>query len=305
MRHPADFFVKAMLIHMPAAGDADVVKRLTDWGFLQPLAEEQKFYLQFLRSSLVEGGPNAPPVGFNALDPLHRPSMRYLRDQKVYEYFYRNASMEEAWEILSHPDKRLVVEQALMARIQSKTIAIQINKKRNWLLTEHGVELYKHYFWNVDLLTFDEWGRFLYGRSAMYERQMNLLTATPALALHLLQVEQQVESKQMLLDVQRHCYFTFIEVATKPGTDPAKIKAMQVLGKTVIEAHEALQTSDTILNEVLEKFEKFRMLRNEQTPPSIKALAPKGNYSNSGIAEKKEEPAQKRSEDDDPEPTTH
>jgi hypothetical protein len=288
VRHPAEFFIKAMMIQMPTLGDPDILKRLEDWGFLKPLAEEQKFYIQFIRSDLAPGGQNVPPPDFNYSDRLSRSSMRYLREQQVYEYFYPMAAMNEAYDILRTPDKRLLVDQGLLARLPFKILATQLNRKKNWHLTETGVELYKHYFCNVDLLTFDEWGRFLYGRSMLYERQLNLLVASPQLALHILQVEQQVESKQMLKDVQRCAYFTYMEVANKPGTDAAKIKAMGVLAKTVIDSHEALSTSDTVLGDVLKKFEKFRMERPEASPQSMAQLAPRGNFTGSGIKAKDE-----------------
>lgn len=277
MRHPAEFFIKAMMIHMPTLTDADVQKRLEDWSFLSLHTTDQKFYLQFLRQSIQL------PESFNPTNKLHRPSQRFLRDQQVHEYFWRTPQMEEAYDILVNPDKRYSVEQALMARLDLKMAAAKLNQKKNWLLTEGGLQTYKHFFWNVDLLTFDEWGRFLYGRTALYERQMDLLTATPQLALHLLQIEQQVEGKVMLQDVQRCSYFTFMEVQAKPGTSQDKIKGMAILGKTIIDAHEALSTSDTVLADVLKRFEKFRMERPKSSPPSIAQLAPKGNFTNSGL----------------------
>jgi hypothetical protein len=290
MRHPAEYFFKAQLISTPSITDGDLLQRASDWSFFPPLAGEQKDYVTHLRASL--SGTDAPPPGFNPHDRLHRPSIRYLRQQKVYEYFWPDSAMQEAWDILRQPDRRMVIEQMLMARIDPNIGVKQINMKKGWKLTIPGILAYKHYFWNVDLLTFDEWGRFLYGRSMLYERHIDLQMAQPNLALHLIHVNQQIESKDMIQEVQRHAYFLFMELANKPGTDPAKTKGMAVMGKLVLEAHEALSTSDMALKDVLKNFEKFRMERPMAIPPPMKELAPKGNFSNSGIdAEKVTEPS--------------
>jgi hypothetical protein len=271
--------MKYLLIKDPTQSDAEVMKVLEDWGYLSP----EPTFLAFLRQSI-------PPVpaGWNPADRLHRPSMKYLRDQEVYELFYPTNGIEDAWGYLSEPSKRMVVEQILLARLDLHVAAQKVNRQYNWHLTEEGLMMYRHYFWNVKLLTFDEWGRYLYGRSAMYDRYMALLHSGPKLAFFHLRLEQTLESKKMIQRTQEIAYFALEEVNLQPGVKADKVKAIGVLGKVVTDCHNALSTSDMALSAVLKEFERFRMEHPELSPPDIKKLAPNGNYSGSGVDAGKE-----------------
>lgn len=274
MRQPYEFFVKYLLIRDPGVSDAQILRTLEQWSLLSP----DPNYLGFIRSELPP-----PPVGFDPANRIHRSSMAYLRDQRVYELFYPTSATEEAWDILSDPDKRLIVEQILLARLDLKIAAQKVNRKNGWFLTVQGLEIYRHFFWNVRLLTFDEWGRFLYGRSALYERYMGLLQAPRELAFFHLRLEQTLESKQMIRRAQEIAYFTLEEVAQKPGAGPDKVKAINMLTKSITECHEAQSTSDMALKEVLKQFERFRLEHPQESPRSVRDLAPAGNYTGSGV----------------------
>ncbi len=278
-KHPAEFFIRYLLLRNPSATDAALIKILDDWGFLQPSSQ----YWVFLRQRI---GPL--PEGFDPANRLHRESMKLIRDNQVYDMFYATEAVEQAWSILADPNQRLIIEQALMARLDFKSAAQKLNKKHNWFLTAEGLQTFYHFFWNVKLLTFDEWGRFLYGRTSLYDRHMALLQAPPQLAYFHLRLDQVVESKRMIQRVQEIAYNMIEEVNLRPGIGPDKVKAVGLLGKVVIEAHNSLSTSDMALKDVLQQFERFRMEHPLKSPPDIRQLAPSGNYSGSGSEEKEE-----------------
>ncbi len=64
------------------------------------------------------------------------------------------------------------------------------------------------------------------------------------------------------------------------------MKSIAVLGKTVVECHEALSTSDMALKDVLKQFERFQVEHPHASPGDIRNLAPFGNYSGSGVQER-------------------
>lgn len=280
-KHPAEYFLRYLLIKDPQTTDAILIKTLDDWGILQPGPS----YWGFLRQRTFQDFPD----NFNPADRMNLTFMRYLREQKVYELFYATKASEEAWSILADPNQRMYVEQVLMARLDLKAAAKALNKKNGWFLTEEGLQAYYHFFWNVRLLTFDEWGRFLFDRTAMYDRHLTLLQASPSLAFFHLRLEQNIESKRMIQRVQEIAYHTVEEVNLQPGTRPDKVKAIALLGKVVVECHNSLSTSDMALKDVLQQFERFRMDHPKQEPAGILELAPGGNFTGSGAEEKKEE----------------
>lgn len=279
-KHPAEHYIRYLMLRDPAATMAMHVKNLEDWGFLQP----SQTYWGFLQQKM-----NERPPAFDPANRLHMPSMKYLRDMKVYDLFFPTEATEEAWNILSNPDQRYLVEQALMARLDLKSTAQKLNKRYGLFLTADGLQAFNHFFWNVKQMTFDEWGRFLYGRSALYERHMALLQGPPSLAYFHLRLDQSIESKRMIQRVQEIAFHTVEEVNTKAGTTQDKVKTIALLGKIVIEAHNALSTSDMALKDVLQQFERFRMEHPQGSPPDIHRLAPGGNYSDSGAKEEKKD----------------
>jgi len=283
MRHPAENYLKYLMIRHPDWDDAAILKNLSDWGILPPPSWNEK-YLIFLKGEL-------PPLpsDFDPLDITHRASMAHLRKLGIYEIFRNTPEMQEAWDILANPDQRLVVEQVVLSRLDPKMAAQRINKKQGWFLSEEGINTFRHYFWNTKLLTFDDWGRYLYGRAALYERHMALLSGDHRIAFHHLRIDQSVESKLMIQRSQEIAYFTLEEVNLKPGTGPDKVKAIAVLAKAVVECHEALSTSDMALKDVLKQFERFRIEHPQQVPPEIRTLAPLGNYTGGAQAEKEKQ----------------
>lgn len=281
MRHPAEKFITYLIVRNPTWDDAAIEKHLTDWGILKP-PEWDKHYFPFLRQSIPQ-----PPQNFDPLDLTNRPSTQYLRLLGIYEMFRNTPEMQAAWAVMGDPEQRLVVEQVILGRLELKMACQRINKKMGWFLSEDALALYRHYFWNTKLLTFDDWGKYLHGRASLYERFMALLQANdPRLALFHLRIEQNIESKVMIQRSQEIAYHTLEEVSLKPGTAPDKVKAIAVLNKAVVECHEALSTSDMALKDVLKQFERFRMEHPQAAPPDIHRLAPLGNFSGGGGVEK-------------------
>lgn len=279
-KHPAEYYIRYLILKDPGITDAMLIKTLDDWGFLQP----SQTYWGFMRQKLLER-----PPGFDPAARLHQPSMKYLREMKVYDLFYPTEATQEAWNILADPTQRSLAEQVLMGRLDLKSTAQKLNKKYNLFLTTEGLQAFYHFFWNVKLMTFDEWGRFLYGRTALYERHLALLQGPPSLAFFHLRLDQNIESKKMIQRVQEISYHNIEEVNAKPGTMPDKVKAIALLSKVVVDCHNALSTSDMALKDVLQQFERWRMEHPMGSPPSIDELAPKGNFSGSGARDKKEE----------------
>jgi hypothetical protein len=277
-KHPAANFLKYLIIQDRTIPDAMIQRRLEEWGFLSA----DPTLLPIMKAEIP-----APPAGFNPADRTHRPSVRYLREQQVYEMFHPNDALNQALDLLSFPDQRLVAEQLLLSRLDLKLTCKLVNAKQNWHLTEEGLAMYRHYFWNVPSMTFDEWGRFLFSRTSYYERYMSLLTAPPKLAFYHLRIDQQIDSKRMIEDVQRIAHEALLEVREKPGVPIDKVKSINLLGKVVIEAHNALATSDMALKDTLKQFEQWRMEHPQITPPSLLKLAPAGNFSGSGMEDKK------------------
>lgn len=282
MRHPAEYFLRFLIIRDSTTTDAQLLRELDVRGFLEP----QQNYLGFLRQEVLS---DPPPQAFNPFNRQHRPSMQYLRDQQVYEMFHPTPGVQEAFSYLADPAKRMQVEQIIMSRLDVRSVAAKVNKRHGWFLTEDGIAAYRHYFWNLKMLTFDQWGRYLYERSSLYDRYMALLQAPKELALFHLRIDQTIESKAMIKRAQDIAYFALEEVNQIPGVRQDKIKAIGILTKSITDCHNALSTSDMALSGVLKEFERFRMEHPIPVTPTIHELAPGGNFTGSGVDAKEKD----------------
>lgn len=292
MRHPAENFIRYLIIKgradkMAAVGNvidltptgavaatsdvpnSEIFKSMDVWGMLLP----EEAYLKELRESIP-----APPLSFDPSNKMHRPSMQYLRDQQVYEMFFKTEAVEEAWDILAEQAKRQIVEQILLARSVGKGLIQKVNQNNDIHLTEEGVRKFGHYFWNVGLLTFDQWGKYLVHRSSLHHDYMALLRGSRELLLFKLRITQNLESKAMVKRAQEICYHTMEQVNLMPGTDSEKVKSIGVLTKSIVDCDTALSASDAALGAVLKQFEKFRTEHPQLPPADITKLAPDGSF---------------------------
>lgn len=276
MKHPAQFYLKFLLIRDADVENSALKKDLLDNGFLTPDDE----YLNNLRDSVSN-----IPIDFEPMNKLHRPSMQFLRDHEVYELFYPNNGTKEAWQILSDPYKRSIVEQALMnpeVRRDLKQLTYRINKKYRFGLTEEGIESFNHFFWNTKLLTIDQWSKYFDKRSSQSYKYMGLVAGTPELTFFHLRLDQVLDSKKIIQRTQEIAYFTLEEVSQTPGVHINKVKSIGILSSVITDCHNALSTSDVALTSVLKDFERWRMDHIKEGVPSIKQVAPSGNYSGGG-----------------------
>lgn len=283
MRHPAENYIRYLIVRgrsqalpqsttLPSVQDIsndEILKNLDACGFLAP----EPGYLDALKADIP-----APPAGFDPANRLHRPSVQYLREQKVYEMFFRTPAVEEAWEILSSTTLRQMVEYILLNKGCSKALLQKVNKKHGTHLTEDGIGRYGHYFCNVDLLTFDQWGKYLYQKSSMASDYLALMRAPREFLLFKLRIDQQLESKMMIKRAQDIAYHTLEQVNLLPGASSDKVKSISLLTKSLVECDESLSASDAALGNVLKQFERFRAENNQPPPNDILTISPDGSY---------------------------
>lgn len=288
MRHPAENYIKYMLIRELASlsmlqqlgqvatpstvanQDNSIKKALEEMGYIAPNSN----YIASLRTEI---GP--PPDPFNPLDKLDRESVGYIRKNKVYDMFYDTEAMREAWNILQDRQHRSMIEQIVLAKCINKSLLARVNKRYGTNFTEDSVRLFEHFFWNHNLLSYEEWGKYLSERSSDYEEYVAMLKASPQLLLFKLRVEQQVESKEMIKRAQQIAHHTLEQVNLQPGVKLSKIQSIGLLTRAITDCDTALAASDAAIATVLKQFERFRMEHPQEPAQDIKQLATTNNYS--------------------------
>lgn len=139
---PCEYYIKYLLLHPEEYSNKAIIELLTKEE-LDPLGD---YYVEELRTQLT------PPSPFYPFDVKHAASRRFLRKQGVYRLFHRDADTERAFVILRSPRAKKYVEAALMPDIDPEAIARAVGKYGVPYCTAQTIRVYRHYFWNLDLL---------------------------------------------------------------------------------------------------------------------------------------------------------
>lgn len=142
LRSPAEFHLKALVVHPDQFDTATIKERLIDEG------------LDFISLQYIDGLRNKlkPPKPFYPTDTTHSPSLRFILNERINRAFIPDAAMRSAREILETPRAKEFVESMLLVNAPLSAIAGFISKHKNIHCTVEVLEVYQHYFWNTDLL---------------------------------------------------------------------------------------------------------------------------------------------------------
>ena len=142
LRSPAEFYLKYLIVHPDGLSTPAIKERLIDEG-LDFISEE---YLDKLRLNLV------PPNPFYPDDRNHAASMAFILRERINRLFQRDITMKMALELLNMPRAREFAEAMLLIQVPLSAIAAFITRHRGVYCTPDALELYSHYFWNINLL---------------------------------------------------------------------------------------------------------------------------------------------------------
>jgi len=142
VRSPAERYIKYLLLQDEKPTTEQVKEQLLEYNrvFVSDA------YIERLRSRLK------PPVPFHPHDMRHLPSLRFLQQEKVARLFHREHPMEVAFHILEHPRVQEFVEAMILCRTQYQAISNFVQFQWQVQCSCTGVEYYKDYFWDIDLL---------------------------------------------------------------------------------------------------------------------------------------------------------
>lgn len=274
-RHPCENFIKYLITTTdPRMQDNAMVNMMvTMLGYPQV----QPDYMLWIRNEVAQ----RMPAQFSPQNRFHRPSMRFMRQEGIYGLHNPDDAAREATLITTHLRARPIVEELLLGHFHPVLVAKKVNSRLEEHFTADGVDAYRHYYWNVDLLRTDEWATLLEGRPEQKSTTMAILRVGPAMAMHQAGFQQELESKAILQEMQEAVYFDFLEWKKQPLSDRrTKMMAANVKSMSLID--ERLSESNSLLKDSLKNFEKFRMEHARSRVMDMRELAPDGNFTGSG-----------------------
>ena len=273
-RSPSEFFIKFLISQREHEANT-VLRVLEDFGLLGISSA----YIKRIQA-LMEPYPDP-------WDHINGDATKeYLKKHGVRDLWYPNASVKEAYEILSSPQIRADVEQLLLSPLRVEDVVLRVNKHHNVQLTVPGVRAFGHYFWNKSLLPMHEWVELMEERP-FSANQAAIVRVSPDVAQTLVPWVMGYAGPPASLNtgtVSRRmrdiAFLKVLEIERNPAT-LAHSKMMKNYMDVIKAAENELRQSDVALKDVLGAFEKFRLQKDEGSVPSIEEVAGP-NYSRSG-----------------------
>jgi len=111
-------------------------------------------YLESLRTTIRASRPRP-------FDPAADHCAKWLADHKVLNLFDKPLGVTEAFEIFQSYDMRTKVEAMLLGNVAPENIAQILAKHTGKILDATTIPYFRHYFWNIDVMSMDDWRSFL------------------------------------------------------------------------------------------------------------------------------------------------
>ncbi len=141
-RSPCEYYIKYLLVHPDEYPDTEIEELLR----VQQLDNIGLEYLEKLREECV------PPVPFYPNDEMHFRSQRFLIREGIRGLFIVDDNVECAMKLLNLPRAKEFIETSFICRSITVWIAAVLNRKMGISSTTEAVEIYRHFFFNVDLV---------------------------------------------------------------------------------------------------------------------------------------------------------
>jgi hypothetical protein len=270
--HPAWYFIKWAILSSddPAKSNVDATLKL--YG-LAPCS------VDCYQSATEELG--LPPEDFYYGSSTHRPTVRYLKDQRIYSMCVPDdVAVEMRDKVLADPTLRTKVDSLLLGRVSPKEISFRLKKHNHVSISAEALEEYCHYFWNVNRLSMTDWVDYFdsdyegrTGSPAVQNLMKTSLLSGPAVALYRVGIPRAVNSQQVLEELRDELYHTFLEVKQLP-VSMQKVLMLKDLTGSLSRIDERMQAGDTALQDILRSFDLFKVVPKEQRVPNLADLAP-------------------------------
>lgn len=212
-RWPFEYFAKSMLVQ---SGVAAVHAKLTELGY----EDVPDTYLHRLREDLQRTRPMS-------LDVKRREVQSWLKSEKIHDAFANRPDAVAAKGYLRNVRLRPTLEMLVISGLSTGDVISSLNLLGEDRVSPDGVETFRHYFWNRDIMSRDDWKQFL-TRTAdqgwMLDRYpngrdlMHAYLGDPQVALWKVGVAPQIDEKMMIATILGDAYMRWLELKAEPNT---------------------------------------------------------------------------------------
>lgn len=151
---PSEYYVK-YLCSQPGTVVAQVQKLLAESGIGSFLPSSS--YVEDIWKKIQ----NNLPINYNPRDPTHKPTQDFLKAHGIRGMWHPTHAVREATDLFSNGPVRQIIESLMLTGLDDSRIALVLTSTANVGVTPNAIAEYRHFFWNTQLLSYQEWTEYL------------------------------------------------------------------------------------------------------------------------------------------------
>ena len=198
MKHPAEFFIKYLLVADDGISSEAINSTLELHGVSAIGADELAVLVEDMRKR---------PTEFRPWERSHRPTSTWLRRKRIFSLVHPDVSTTEMKEtILSSPRTRERVDRLLLGNVSHIEASHRL-AKLGVKVSDAAISEYGHYFWNTSVMGVSDWARYLerdtsQRTTAIRSAYSLAMLAGPEAAMYQVGVKKQIDGKKIMEEVQ-------------------------------------------------------------------------------------------------------
>ena len=270
--HPSYYYIKYLIVGLPNNNDKEITAVLNSFGMAKPTPE-------IIDRARAEVGDI--PSSLELWNQKHVKTRKWLKAQKIHSMVFDTDGLFSTIEekVFKRPRDREAIEKMIISGMKDGEISFRL-RSISIHIPDDAIYMYRHYFWNNDIMGMSHWLQYFQKDDTLRVKQLResysiAMKAGPEAAILRMGLKQQLDSKKILVEVQRELYNTFLETKSLPLSDK-KVTMLTDLARGLSKVDERVQAGDSALLETLKKFEKFKIISPQDTVKALNAIAKKG-----------------------------
>ena len=283
---PAKFYIK-FLLSDEELDIADLRSRLDLEGidYLNPGIEaddEENANRAIAYLRILEAELGLFPEGYDPIDLRNVVTSAWLKEQRILDMWRLTRPCQDALSMRQNVYLLEALHPLLLSSTPVKDIIKKCKGRAHLRLTPDNVLTYRHYFWNREVMTQNEWAGYLRGRSAELAGLTAPTDLAPRYLPHMVALEgpPSWQGSDAILRVMQGTFSKLLLIeGNDPSVDDARMTKLYM--DCIYKGDEMLQRSGNAVQEMIRTFQKFKMKRTTAKVVDIDMLT-QGNYSKSG-----------------------
>jgi len=196
----------------------------------------------------------------------------FIKEHKIYYLLHPDSVLSSCTKLLDHHSVKNDLYLALMGRLDLEDVVLFLNKVYKLESTVRMLQVFKHYYFDVDCLNASDWAHILPEIPGVDSASLSATLAGGAsAAAYRLGLEQNITIREAVQEAVTAIYATLREIRSWPAS-PQKVKALSDAVSSLSKAHSVINTADQELASVAKELKQFKLEKSTAKTVSLNSL---------------------------------